>query len=103
MDPTTDTVYVANGGSQHRVGDRRGHQHRHRHHRRRQLPVGVAVDPATNTVYVANQDSGNVSVIDGATNTVTATISVGSNPEGWRWTPPRTPSTWLTPAVAPCR
>jgi YVTN family beta-propeller protein len=37
-------------------------------------PYGVGVDPSTNTVYVTNEASGTVSVIDGATNTVTATI-----------------------------
>jgi YVTN family beta-propeller protein len=31
-------------------------------------------------IYVSNQFSNNVSVIDGATNTVTATIAVGSLP-----------------------
>ena len=40
------------------------------------------VDPATNTVYVANDGGNSVSVIDGATNTVTATIGVGSGPAG---------------------
>jgi YVTN family beta-propeller protein len=39
----------------------------------------VAVNPATNKIYVANQYSGNVTVIDGATST-TSTVSVGSNP-----------------------
>ena len=38
------------------------------------------MDPATGTVYVANAYDGTVSVIDAATNTVTATIPVGSNP-----------------------
>jgi YVTN family beta-propeller protein len=38
------------------------------------------VDPSTHTIYVANHDSNSVSVIDGATNTVTATIGVGSGP-----------------------
>ena len=38
----------------------------------------IAVDPATDTVYVANMN-GTVSVIDGATDTVTATIAVDSS------------------------
>jgi len=38
---------------------------------------GVAVDPAAGTVYVPNADSGIVSVIDVATNTVTGTIGAG--------------------------
>lgn len=44
------------------------------------FPTGVGVDPGTHTVYVANENSGTVSVIDGATNAVTATIGVGSSP-----------------------
>jgi YVTN family beta-propeller protein len=42
----------------------------------------VAVDPAARTVYVADFGGGTVSVIDGATSTVTATVRVGSSPEG---------------------
>ena len=45
-------------------------------------PVGVAVDPGTHTVYVTNSDDNTVSVIDGATRTVTATVPVGKNPWG---------------------
>lgn len=41
------------------------------------LPQGIAVNPGTNRIYVANYDSDNVSVIDGATNTTVATVSVG--------------------------
>ncbi|WP_433567010.1 protein kinase domain-containing protein [Nocardia sp. CA-151230] len=37
-------------------------------------PQGVAVDATTHTVYVANYDSGTVSVLDGTTRAVTATI-----------------------------
>jgi YVTN family beta-propeller protein len=37
----------------------------------------VAVNPVTNRIYVANFDSGNVTVIDGATNVVTATLAAG--------------------------
>jgi YVTN family beta-propeller protein len=43
-------------------------------------PYGVAVDATTGTVYAANYGSGTVSVINGATNTVTATVTVGSDP-----------------------
>jgi YVTN family beta-propeller protein len=39
-------------------------------------PIAVAVNPVTNKVYVANQISGTVTVIDGATNTTT-TVTVG--------------------------
>ena len=42
----------------------------------------MAVDETTDTIYVANDGSGTVSVIDGATNTVTATVAVGTDPIG---------------------
>ncbi|MGB0066365.1 MAG: Ig-like domain repeat protein, partial [Terracidiphilus sp.] len=42
-------------------------------------PEAVAVNPVTNQIYVANENSGNVTVIDGAT-TATTTVSVGSGP-----------------------
>ncbi|HXL33553.1 MAG TPA: hypothetical protein VN953_01405, partial [Gemmatimonadales bacterium] len=41
------------------------------------VPFGIAVNAATNRVYVANASSGDVSVIDGATDAVTTTIHVG--------------------------
>jgi YVTN family beta-propeller protein len=45
-------------------------------------PIAVVVNPVTNTVYVANLGTGNspgiVTVINGATNRVTATVTVGS-------------------------
>ncbi len=41
-------------------------------------PQGVAVDSSTHKVYVTNKTPGTVSVIDGGTNAVTATIVVGS-------------------------
>ncbi len=40
----------------------------------------MAVDPATDIVYVANFKDNTVSVINGATNTVTRTITVGAGP-----------------------
>jgi len=45
-------------------------------------PWGVAVNPDGKKVYVANWESSNVSVIDIATNTVTATVPVGYEPSG---------------------
>ena len=45
-------------------------------------PLGVGMDVLTDTAYVANAGSNNVSVIDGATDTVTANVPVGSNPMG---------------------
>src|ERR1700709_2490273 len=41
-------------------------------------PYAVAVNPVTNKVYVANQNSGTVTVIDGATNTTTAVAVEGT-------------------------
>lgn len=63
VDPATDTIYVANSGSD-TVSAIDGHTHTvtatiavgHN-------PQGVAVDPATDTVYVANAGSDTVSVI----------------------------------------
>ena len=43
------------------------------------VPTAVAVNPVTNKIYVANDDSGNVTVIDGATN-ATTTVATGTNP-----------------------
>ncbi len=39
------------------------------------------MNPVTNTIYVADQTSGTVSVIDGSTNSVVASPTVGSNPD----------------------
>ena len=44
-------------------------------------PDKVNVNPNTNMIYVNNRDSGNVTVIDGATNTFITNISVGSDPD----------------------
>ena len=86
VDPSTHTVYVANGngvvnGNTMSVIDGAtntvtatiavGSD-----------PVSVGVDPSTQTAYVTNELSSSVSVIDEATNTVTATIAVGSDPVG---------------------
>ncbi len=43
------------------------------------LPIAVAVNPVTNKIYVANQNSNNVTVIDGATNH-TSSVPVGATP-----------------------
>jgi YVTN family beta-propeller protein len=47
-------------------------------------PEGVAVDSATDTAYVANNGAGTVSVIDGSTNAISATIAIngGADLEG---------------------
>ena len=70
-----DTVSVINGRD----------QHRDRHHPRRQRPGRGGGRPrTTGTVYVTNAVDNTVSVINGRTNTVTATIPVGSDRSGWR-------------------
>jgi YVTN family beta-propeller protein len=43
-------------------------------------PYGIAISPDGSKVYVANQYSFDVSVIDTATNNITATINVGRLP-----------------------
>ena len=43
-------------------------------------PTAVAVNPNTNKIYVANQNSNNVTVIDGATNN-TVTVATGIGPD----------------------
>src|SRR5688572_3332970 len=45
-------------------------------------PSGVAVNPVTNRVYAANRLRASLTVIDGATNTVIATVPAGSAPQG---------------------
>ena len=46
----------------------------------RRLGPGVAADPLTHTAYTADMFAGTVSVIDGATHAVIATIPVGPGP-----------------------
>ncbi len=45
-------------------------------------PDFVAVNSATNTIYSSNSSEGTVSVVDGATNTRTATIPLAGYPQG---------------------
>ena len=45
-------------------------------------PIAVITDPTNNHIYVANIDSNNVSVINGANNTVIDSINVGHRPDG---------------------
>src|SRR4051794_6445052 len=45
-------------------------------------PQAIAVDSASNRLYVTNCCSGTVSVIDGATHRVIATVPVGDLPTG---------------------
>jgi len=57
------------------------------------FPDAVAVNPVSNNIYVANYESGNVTVINGATN-ATTTVAVGAAPvavAAWVWcTRPKT-------------
>lgn len=46
------------------------------------IPPANPSPTPVNRIYIANQGSNNVSVIDGNTNTVTATIPVGTQPSG---------------------
>lgn len=43
-------------------------------------PFDIAINQATNTVYVTSPDSGTIAVIEGSTNNLTDTISVGFRP-----------------------
>lgn len=45
-------------------------------------PIGSAVDSGTNQIYVLNQTDSTVVDIDGGTNQVIHTVSVGSTPSG---------------------
>jgi YVTN family beta-propeller protein len=66
-------------------------------------PQGVAVSPDGTRVYIANARSDSVSVIDTATNKVTATIGVGSDRTGWRSAPTAPAPTSPTSCQAACR
>ena len=61
---------------------RRRQQYGRRHSKGREDPRDVAVNPNTNRIYVANYGNNDVSVIEGASNTVVASIAVGNYPEG---------------------
>ncbi len=51
------------------------------------VTVGAVAAEAAPFAYVTNQGSTNVSVIDTASNTVVATVPVGTSPEGVAITP----------------
>lgn len=46
------------------------------------VPIGVALSPDGTAVYVTNFESGTLSIISTATNTVLHTVTVGSRPDG---------------------
>jgi YVTN family beta-propeller protein len=91
VDPSTHTVYVANwyGGVSVINGTTCEAADPYAAGCRRTWPTigvgsgpdGVAVDPSADNVYVANYFDNTVSVIDEATNAVTATIGVGNWPD----------------------
>ena len=45
-----------------------------------ETPSAASVNPATNKIYVTNRTSNNVTVIDGATNTITSAVYAGNSP-----------------------
>src|SRR5882724_3313455 len=44
-------------------------------------PLWVAVNPGNNRIYIANENSHILTVLDGATNTVSASVSAGTSPQ----------------------
>ena len=63
----------------------------------------MAVSPDGTRAYVTNGPSGSVSVINTATNHVTATIDVGRAPEEVAVSPDGTRAYVTIPACTPCR
>ena len=95
VNPSTNTVYVANSGS-NSVSVIDGSNNTVTATVSVPLgPVGVAVNPSTNTVYVTKYYDNTVSVIDGSNNTVTATVSVGLGPY-WVAVSPSTNTVYVT-------
>jgi YVTN family beta-propeller protein len=79
VNPVTGQVYVANGNDTVSVID--GATNAVTTVTVGSNPAGVAVNAVTGQVYVANAGSSNVSVIDGATNTVITNVTVGTQPQ----------------------
>jgi len=63
-----------------------------------QQPVGMVVNPVTNKIYVANSGDTTVTVIDGPTNTIIATIPSGLGPSGGMAVNPVTDTVYTTTA-----
>jgi len=92
VNPTTNRIYVANGDSWNvsvidGATDTEIDTDGNPANGITRIPVGdrpllLAVNPTTNRIYVANWLSDDLSVIDGATNTVGATVPVGVGPLG---------------------
>jgi YVTN family beta-propeller protein len=78
VNPVTNEIYVANTNNSVTVID--GATNTTSFFGIGQSPDAVAVNPVTNKVYVINAGDNTVSVIDGSTNAVTATVAIGGNP-----------------------
>lgn len=81
VNPVTNKIYVPNIGSPNgtvEVID--GSTYKATGVTVGQNPAATVVNPVTNKIYVANYGGNTVSVIDGATNAVTATVTVGTYP-----------------------
>jgi len=63
-----------------------------------QQPVGMVVNPVTNKIYVANSGDITITVIDGPTNTIIATIPSGLGPSGGMAVNPVTDTVYTTTA-----
>jgi len=72
VNPTTGTIYVTRGGAVE-VWDSNWNQVATIPVG--SVPIGMAVNATSNKIYVANSGSNDVSVIDGASNSVAATIT----------------------------
>ena len=46
-----------------------------------ELPCAIVIDSSSDKVFVANYGSGNVTIIDGTTDSVVATANAGPNPQ----------------------
>ncbi len=78
--PETKKIYaVSVGGANVTVIDEKSHPRTLPY--TGEIPCAVAVDNSSGKVFVANYGSNNVTVIDGATDSIVATVSVGSNPQ----------------------
>src|SRR5437870_7225599 len=77
INPVTNKIYIPNGISANQLAVIDGATEAVSMVPTGTNPGAVALNPTTNKIYVANQFSNTISVVDGATNTVTATIPVG--------------------------
>ncbi len=67
------------------------------------LALTMAVDTSTGAIYTSNAQEGNLSIINGSTNSVTGTVSVGGEPNGMAFDPANGylyVTEWSLPVVA---